>query len=246
MRVFRFTIFSLLFLGSITSLAQDSLARIVFFRQGRLIGTKSYQILHDNKVIGMIAPNTYFLYHCKPGSVTFKAVTVSEASFQMRVEAGKTYFLECGVGKGVMDGLATFRPVTNAEAQLKLSKFDKKASLLLSELQNVNDPKKDTIEAIRKMFLTKKRSGRLLAVLCGSVAFYSMTRISSTFDGKSSPPVIHAMAGVGSAATIAGFYKISRYSDRHLASLIDRYSQGEKLPAEIKQKLKPKYFVKNP
>ncbi len=245
MRVFRFTIFSLLFLGSIACFAQDSLARIVFFRQGRLIGTKSYQILHDNKVIGMIAPNTYFLYHCKPGSVTFKAVTVSEASFQMRVEAGKTYFLECGVGKGVMDGLATFRPVTNAEAQLKLSKFDKKASLLLSELQNVNDPKKDTIEAIRKMFLTKKRSGRLLAVLCGSVALYSLTRISSTFD-KTTPPVIHAMAGAGSVAAIAGFYKISKYNHRHLASLIDRYSQGEKLPVDIKQKLKPNYFVKNP
>jgi hypothetical protein len=246
MRFIKIVTVGLLLSLATTSVAQDSLATIVFFRQGRLIGTKPYQVLHQEKVIGLISPDTYFLFPCKPGPVTFKAITVSEATFKMQVEAGKTYFVECGVGRGLMDGIATFRQVTAVEAQLKLSKFDKKVSFLLSDAQELSDPKKDTIEALRKMFLVKKRSGRILVIVFGSMALYSITKITSTFDPNATPPSIFAMAGGGAVVTAAGYYKLAKYNDRQLTKLIDRYTKGESLPADIKQRLKPRFFVKKP
>ncbi len=255
MRVFKIVTVGLLLSISLSSLAQDSLATIVFFRQGRLIGTKTYQILHDNKVIGLISPDTYFIYPCKPGSVAFKAITVSEASFKMQVEAGKTYFVECGVGRGLMDGIATFRQVTAVEAQLKLSKFDKKVSFLLSDAQELSDTKKDTIEAMRKMFKRKKKSALMLTVASGTVALFSIGYITINYETKfvngnyvqlDQPPAVVASTIVSVIGTAGGFYKISRYSDKRLTSLIDQYSKGEGLPLEIKQKLKPKFFIKTP
>ena len=253
MRFIKIVTIGLLLSLATTSVAQDSLATIVFFRQGRLIGTKPYQVLHQEKVIGLISPDTYFLFSCKPGPVTFKAITVSEATFKMQVEAGKTYFVECGVGRGLMDGIATFRQVTAVEAQLKLSKFDKKVSFLLSDAQELSDAKKDTIEALRKMFKRKKKSALALTVASGTVALFSIGYITINYETKyvngeyvalPQPPAVVASTIVSVIGTGAGFYKISRYSDKRLTSLIDKYSKGESLPLEIKQKLKSKYFTK--
>lgn len=253
--MFKIVTVGLLLSMAATSLAQDSLATVVFFRQGRLIGSKSYQILHQEKVIGLISPDTYFLFPCKPGPVTFKAITVSEATFKIQLESGKTYFVECGVGRGLMDGIATFRQVPAVEAQLKLSKFDKKVSFLLSDAQELSDAKKDTIEAIRKMFKRKKKSALALTVASGTVALFSIGYITMNYETKfvngsyvqlDQPPAVVASTIVSVIATAGGFYKISRYSDKRLTSLVDQYSKGGSLPLEIKQRLKPRYFTKTP
>ncbi|MFN7493566.1 MAG: hypothetical protein ACK5RG_11665 [Cyclobacteriaceae bacterium] len=227
-----------------TTFGQDSLATVVFFRQGQLIGTKTYQVFHDNKVIGSIGPDKQFSYRCKPGKVTFKAITVSEASFYITIEPGKVYFLECGVARGSMEGIATFRQVTSAEAQIKLSKFDQRASNQFSFTPSLSDGKKDTIDAIRNMFRIKKRYGRLMGAFFGSMALYSVHQLTFTVESKAMPNSIPVIACIGSIGTAAAFYKVSRYNDKHLAELINGYIQGDSLPVDIKRKLKPKFFVK--
>lgn len=264
MRLFKLWAIFVLFSMINASIAQDSLSTVVFFRQGRLIGTKTYEVLHDKKVIGVVAPDTYFSYRCQPGLAIFKVITASESSFNMTLEPAKTYYLECGVGKGTLDGLATFRQVTAAEAQLKVSKFDSRVEFLSSEVKGLTEGRKDTIEALKKMFIAKKRSGRIISLVFGAAALYSIGDITLTPDEKlvrstlpngtqvstivsvSPPASTYVIAGISVLGSVAGLYKLSRYSDKQLAQLIDRYSRGESLGVDIRKKLKPRFFTTVP
>src|SRR6185295_7405705 len=86
--------------------AQDSLATIYFYKKSKL-AIAGYDLKNGDAVIGRIKSNTVVTYRTKPGVRFFTATTESEASIRLSVEAGRTYFVECGVEGG---GVAASKP----------------------------------------------------------------------------------------------------------------------------------------
>ena len=106
--------------------AQDSLATVYFYRHGKFTGSiQSYDIKNGDAVIGRIKSNSVLTYRTKPGARFFTATTESESSIRLNVEAGRTYFVECGMeGGGVETGRPTFRQTSKSEAKKEIAKID--------------------------------------------------------------------------------------------------------------------------
>ncbi|WP_415909814.1 DUF2846 domain-containing protein [Oleiharenicola sp. Vm1] len=93
---------------------------VYFYREKKFMGAAiSYDITErpSNKVIGAIANGTYFFYDADPGSHTFVASTEADSSRTIQVEAGKTYYVECGVEMGVLAGRPALKIASDAEAK---------------------------------------------------------------------------------------------------------------------------------
>jgi hypothetical protein len=104
--------------------AQDSLATIYFYKQGKLT-VAGYDIKNGDAVIGRIKSNSVVIYRTKPGVRFFTATTESESSIRLNIEAGRTYFVECGVeGGGVVATRPTFKEKLKTEAKKEIAKID--------------------------------------------------------------------------------------------------------------------------
>lgn len=82
-------------------------ALIYFYREKKFVGMAiSYDIRDKSTgaVIGAIANGTYFYHFAEPGSHIYVASTESESARNVDVEAGKTYYIECGIEMGVLAG----------------------------------------------------------------------------------------------------------------------------------------------
>ena len=87
-------------------------ALIYFYREAKMVGAMiSYNIRHNEQIIGALANGTYFYYEVEPGTHTFIANTEAKSSRTLTVEAGKTYYVAGRVEMGVLAG----RPALSIE-----------------------------------------------------------------------------------------------------------------------------------
>ena len=95
---------------------------IYFYRESKFMGGAiSYDVKEGNTVVGAIANGTYFFVFATPGPHTYTASTEADSSRTLQVEAGKTYYVECGVEMGVFAGRPSLKIANEAEAKSVLS-----------------------------------------------------------------------------------------------------------------------------
>jgi len=253
-----------LFLFSVCStalLAQDSLAIVYFYREGKFAGSfVGYDVMHNGTTIGRIKSNSVFTYQSKGGLQTFMATTEGASSMKIELAPGNTYFIECGLGVGVMVGRPTFRQATNTEARKKIEKINSVvANAIPANIQEVVQPN-DTVRALQNLFQRKRKGGTARAAVFGVIAVASLVGIANykqatvTINqgsagsqvipiGSSSPPAANfLLAGFSVIMTISGFSQTSKYADDKLEALLQVYKNGKPLPPFIKSKLKKKDF----
>ena len=98
--------------------AQTDKGVVYFFREHKLVGCAiSYNIKEGDKVLGPAGNGTYFFVIAEPGSHTYTASTESATSRTINVEAGKIYYVECGVEMGVFAGRPSMRIVAEEEGK---------------------------------------------------------------------------------------------------------------------------------
>lgn len=91
---------------------------VYFYREKKFVGMAiSYNVKEEAKVIGAIANGTYFFVDAPPGTHTFVASTEADVTKTFDVEAGKTYFVKCGVDMGFLAGRPSLVLVSEAEAK---------------------------------------------------------------------------------------------------------------------------------
>lgn len=94
---------------------------VYFYREKKFVGSMiSYNIKHQDVVIGALANGTYFFYEVNPGSHTFSASTEATVSRTLTVEAGKTYYIAGSVEMGVLAGRPGLTIPSEAEAKAVL------------------------------------------------------------------------------------------------------------------------------
>jgi hypothetical protein len=234
------------------SQAQDSLATIYFYRSGQVAGFAiSYDVKQGDKVIGTIGVNTVVMYHAKPGAQIFKATTEGGSSIHLNLEAGKTYFVECGIAAGALAGRPTFRQTFSEVARKKITSIDpvvaKTISLNLVEVIQQSD----TTRALQNLFQRKRIGGTTRAVVFGTLGVISL--ISTTkkqtvnaggqnIDVSSDNTGAYLFSGFGVVMMITGIVQTSNYSFEKLEALLNDYRKGTPLPVKIKSKLKKKDF----
>ncbi len=86
--------------------ASQEPATVIIYRKNSPSGlTVFYDVYADTKYITKVANNTYFVTKVDPGLVTFNAMTEPpKVTASMNLEAGKTYYLKCGVSTGMWVG----------------------------------------------------------------------------------------------------------------------------------------------
>ncbi|MFI5335336.1 MAG: DUF2846 domain-containing protein [Opitutales bacterium] len=93
---------------------------VYFYRESKFVGgAVSYNIREkgNEQIIGAIANGTYFFHFADPGAHIYVASTEADASRSIQVEAGKTYYLECGVEMGIFAGRPSMKIANEAEAK---------------------------------------------------------------------------------------------------------------------------------
>ncbi len=93
---------------------------VYFYRESRFVGMAiSYNVREkgNQQVIGAIANGTYFFHFAEPGTHTYVASTESDTEQVIQVEAGKTYYVDCGVKMGVLAGRPNLRLANDFEAK---------------------------------------------------------------------------------------------------------------------------------
>lgn len=91
---------------------------VYFYRERKFVGAAiSYNIKENGEIVGAIANGTYFFLFVDPGTHTYTAATEASTSRTLEVEAGKTYYVECGVEMGFMAGHPSMRIVNDAEGK---------------------------------------------------------------------------------------------------------------------------------
>lgn len=92
-------------------------ATVIFYRSGwGYFGAgTSYFVTEDGKEIGLMKYKTYFAHKAAPGQHIYAVATESSANAHIAVEAGKTYYLECGLHMGFLVGRPSMRQSTQAE-----------------------------------------------------------------------------------------------------------------------------------
>ena len=96
-------------------------ALIYFFREKKFAGAMlSYNVKHNDRVIGALANGTYFFYEVEPGTHTFTASTESTVSVTIEAQAGKTYYVAGGITFGIMAGRPVLSRANDSDAHALL------------------------------------------------------------------------------------------------------------------------------
>ncbi|MEM7673973.1 MAG: DUF2846 domain-containing protein [Verrucomicrobiota bacterium] len=91
---------------------------VYFFRENKFAGWAiSYNIRHNNQIIGAISNGTYFYHFSEPGTQTFTSKTESEVSRTLDIVGGETYYIKMGVDMGFWAGRPSMAIVTEMEGK---------------------------------------------------------------------------------------------------------------------------------
>ena len=98
---------------------------------GYVGGAASFQIVVDGRMLGNIAPGTFYVVTCDPGSRTVAAMCQwNTAKANVDVEAGKNYFFDAGWHMGLITGQAAVSQVGEDDGK-KLVQQCKRAESLI-------------------------------------------------------------------------------------------------------------------
>jgi hypothetical protein len=96
----------------------DDKGLVYFYRESKFVGgAVSYNIRENDQIVGAIANGTYFFLFPTPGEHTYSAATEAASARTLTVEAGKTYYIECGVEMGLFAGRPSLKIVAEAEGK---------------------------------------------------------------------------------------------------------------------------------
>jgi len=91
---------------------------VYFYRERKFVGgAVGYNIKEGDTVIGAIKNGTYFFVQATPGTHTYTAATEASTARTITIEAGKTYYFECGVDIGVFAGRPAMKIANSEEAR---------------------------------------------------------------------------------------------------------------------------------
>jgi hypothetical protein len=233
--------------------AQDSLATVYFYRAGKFAGSfVGYDLKHGENVIGRIKSNSVVTYKSKPGDQVFRATTESESSIRLILEAGKTYFVECGISAGALVGRPTFRQAPNAEARRQINTIDAAIANVIPAMLEESIHPNDTTRALYNLFERKRKGGNtrsiVFALLGVSALINTATNHRSVNVGGQAIDVTpsntggYIFAGFSTIMMITGATQATTYSAKNRDKLLEDYRNGVQLPKTIKSNLRAKDF----
>jgi hypothetical protein len=91
---------------------------VYFLRERKFVGSAvTYDVRHNDEVIGALADGTYFFYFVDPGTQTFTASTEDSSSRTIDVEAGETYYIKGSLDTGFLVGQPALEIVHEMEGK---------------------------------------------------------------------------------------------------------------------------------
>ncbi len=100
---------------------EDGKGLVYFYRERKLVGgAVGYNIKEGETVIGAIKNGTYCFVQATPGAHTYSASTEAGTARTLTIEAGKTYYIECGVEMGLFAGRPSMKIANPDEAKAVL------------------------------------------------------------------------------------------------------------------------------
>ncbi len=94
---------------------------VYFYRRERKTPLSlCYDVEEHAKPIGAVKNGTYFFVQASPGPHTYTAYTEATGTFTPEVEAGHTYYIECGINLEVFTGRSEYHIADDAEAKVVL------------------------------------------------------------------------------------------------------------------------------
>ena len=102
----------------------------------------------------------------------------------------------------------------------------------------------DTVQALHRLYSQRRTGGLILTVIGGVYFLYvaAIAPIALAFGGASQLPAVATAGIIGAGTTGLNIRKLTRFNKFREAKLVADYERGQKLPPEIRRKLKPKHF----
>jgi hypothetical protein len=106
----------------------DGKANIYVVRASSFGGAISFQVIVDGKVVGSVAPATYYLVVADPGSHSIAATSnENSAKAKFDAEAGRNYFFEIEATFGLMTARASLNQIQDEEKGKQMVQGAKRA-----------------------------------------------------------------------------------------------------------------------
>ncbi len=231
-------LFSLAILFSSFYVQAQEQATIYFYRSASFKGMAvNYKIYDDSILVDEMTPGQVLRYNTKPGTHRFTAKKESTSTAIIIVEAGKSYFVECGVSLGVVVGNPTMQQVTSKVAIPAIAKINPNLKINTEQLgdfaMDESQIKSDTDRALSNLFERKRKGGKTRGVI------FLVWGVAGIIQGD--PAVLPGVITVG-VISATGFAQASKYNAENLAVVVKDYQSGKPLPPKIKKKFKEKDF----
>jgi len=211
---------------------------VYFYRSASLIGAAvNYTIYDDTIVVGKMEPGRVLMYYARPGTRQFTARMESRSTAIIEVEAGKSYFVECGITVGAVAGNPTMRQVTSQRGIPAIAKLNPDLKINTEQLgdfeMDETQLKSDTIRALSNLFERKRKGGNTRGVI------FLIWGVAGLAAGD--PAVLPGVVTLG-VISATGFAQAAKYNGENLDQMVKDYQNGKPLPPKIKSKFKEKDF----
>ena len=231
-------LFTLVILFSSLLIQAQDYATVYFYRKASLKGAAiNYNIYDDTVLIGKMTPGQVLVYYPKPGTRQFVARMESKSSTIVIVEAGKTYFVECGVSMGVVVGNPTMQQTTSQRALPVIAKINPNLKIDATDVGNFamdeTQYKSDTLRALSNLYGRKRKNGNTRGVI---FLIWGIAGLA-----QDDPAVLPGVITVG-VISATGFSQASKYNREKANQAVIDYQNGKPLTAKIKSKFKEKDF----
>lgn len=113
--------------GSITA-PPEGKGQVVFYRPGKLLGAAlTFSVREGETAVAKVGNGRYFVVVTDPGAHTYQMKGEVTDTLNMEIDAGETYFVEHGIGVGIVAGRPNLTPSDQASfekiaGKLKLAK----------------------------------------------------------------------------------------------------------------------------
>lgn len=211
---------------------------VYFYRSDSFVGSAvTYTIYDDTIKVGKMEPGRVLMYYAKPGNRVFTAKMENTSTAIILAEAGKSYFVECGVTMGAIVGNPTLRQTAPQRAISLIAKINPalKIDARTAAQFAIDDNlvKNDTIRALANLFERKRKGGNARGIV---FLIFSIGALSTT-DAEAIPAV-----AIFGTISITGFAQAGKYNGEKLDKVVKDYQDGQPIPDKIKSKFKEKDF----
>lgn len=224
--------------GLSTQLHAQNEGTVYFYRSASLKGAAvNYNIYDSATLVGKMTPGQVLVYHVKPGLHLFSARMEAKTTAILNVEAGKLYFVQCGVTIGAVVGNPTMRQVTSKVGIPAIRKINPALTfnegLVGEALVNDSDFKTDTLRALSNLYARKRKGGVARGIV------FMVWAMAGMISGDEA--VLPGVVVLG-AVSVSGFAQSGKFNAVNQQKAIEDYQSGTPLPVKIKSKFKEKDF----